>query len=113
MSEIADGRVLSGSQAKAAKLVDELGTIDDAILEAAKLAGIEGKPQVVYPEESRKKLIDFILDNATQDSDSESGADSRVSGLRLEHWLNLLLNREVSSEQTMNPGIYWIWQAGR
>ncbi|MDE3117845.1 MAG: signal peptide peptidase SppA, partial [Nitrospirota bacterium] len=41
---LADGRVFTGRQAKAAKLVDELGDLDDAIKVAAEMAGIEGEP---------------------------------------------------------------------
>lgn len=46
---LADGRVFTGRQAKAAKLVDELGDLDDAIKLAAEMAGIEGEPKVVEP----------------------------------------------------------------
>jgi len=45
----ADGRIYSGQQAKALKMVDELGGLEDAIEAAAKLAGIVGKPKVIYP----------------------------------------------------------------
>jgi len=45
----ADGRVYSGQQARALKMVDELGGLEEAIEAAAKLAGIAGKPKVIYP----------------------------------------------------------------
>ncbi len=45
----ADGRIYSGQQARALKMVDELGGLDEAIEAAAKLAGISGKPPVIYP----------------------------------------------------------------
>ena len=44
---IADGRVFTGEQAKGLRLVDELGTLEDAIQKAAELAGISGEPEVV------------------------------------------------------------------
>ena len=47
---IADGRIMTGEQAKLLGLVDKMGNLDDAIEEAAKLVGIEGKPQVLYPK---------------------------------------------------------------
>jgi protease-4 len=50
---IADGRIMTGEQAKQIGLVDKMGNLEDAIDEAAKLVGIEGKPQVLYP---KKKL---------------------------------------------------------
>ncbi len=50
---MADGRIMTGEQAKQLGLVDKLGNLQDAIDEAAKLVGIEGRPQVIYP---RKKV---------------------------------------------------------
>ncbi len=50
---LADGRIFTGAQAKELGLVDELGTYEDALAGAARLAGIEGKPEVVRP---KKKL---------------------------------------------------------
>ncbi|MBP2653211.1 MAG: sppA [Firmicutes bacterium] len=44
--KLADGRIYTGSQAKAAGLVDELGTMYDAIDDAARMAGIKGKPVI-------------------------------------------------------------------
>jgi protease IV len=41
IDSLAQGRVWTGADAKAAGIVDELGGIDEAIAEAAKLAGIE------------------------------------------------------------------------
>lgn len=45
--ELADGRVYTGRQAAALKLVDSLGYSEDAIDEAARRGGIEGEPRVV------------------------------------------------------------------
>lgn len=47
---IADGRIMTGEQAKQLGLVDKMGNLQDAIDEATKLAGIKGKPQVLYPK---------------------------------------------------------------
>jgi protease IV len=46
LRKIADGRIFTGSQAKAAQLVDTLGNYRDAIQETAKLADIKGEPSV-------------------------------------------------------------------
>lgn len=46
---LADGRIFTGRQAKEARLVDELGDLDDAIHIAAEIAGMEGEPKVVEP----------------------------------------------------------------
>lgn len=48
VKDLADGRVYTGAKAKELGLVDEFGSLDDAIEVAAKLGGIEGKPYVTY-----------------------------------------------------------------
>jgi protease-4 len=47
---LADGRIFTGRQAKDARLVDELGDLEDAIQLAADVAGIEGEPKVIEPK---------------------------------------------------------------
>jgi protease-4 len=56
---LADGRIFTGRQAKAAKLVDELGDLNDAIKLAADMAGLEGEPRVVEPRK-RFTIRDLI-----------------------------------------------------
>ena len=58
---LADGRIFSGDQAKTMGLVDELGNLQDTIALAAKMAGIEGEPEVIYPEKKRFSLLDLLL----------------------------------------------------
>jgi len=48
VKDLADGRIYTGSKSKELGLVDELGSLDEAIEIAAKLGGIEGKPEVRY-----------------------------------------------------------------
>ncbi len=48
--QIADGRILTGEQAKNLGLVDEMGNLQDTIELTAKMVGIEGKPNVIYPK---------------------------------------------------------------
>jgi len=50
VAQIADGRILTGEQAKQAGLVDQIGNLQDAIDTTAKLVGIEGKPNILYPK---------------------------------------------------------------
>jgi protease-4 len=56
--QFADGRVFSGVQAMALKMVDELGGLEDAIDRAARLAGLEAPPRVVSP---RRRFSVFDL----------------------------------------------------
>lgn len=46
LAQVADGRVLTGRQAKNRLLVDELGGLREAVEAAGKLGGIEGTPRV-------------------------------------------------------------------
>jgi protease-4 len=49
VTQFADGRIFSGTQARDLRMVDELGGLEDAVNRAAKLAGIPGTPRVVEP----------------------------------------------------------------
>jgi len=48
--QIADGRIMTGEQAKNLGLVDQMGNLQDTIDITAKLVGIVGKPNVLYPK---------------------------------------------------------------
>jgi protease-4 len=62
---LADGRVFSGLEAKEKKLVDELGSFNDAVRLAAALAGIEGEPKLRYPPEERSfRFEDLVRDGS-------------------------------------------------
>lgn len=60
---LADGRIFTGRQAKEAKLVDDLGDLEDAIQLAADAVGIEGEPKVVEPRRrfSIRELLESKL----------------------------------------------------
>ncbi len=69
--DIADGRIITGRRAKELGLIDELGTLHDAIVLAAELAGIKGEPKVI-----RKRKAFHILDLF-------SDLLTRISGTRI------------------------------
>jgi protease-4 len=48
--QVADGRILTGEQAKNLGLVDQMGNLQDTIDITAKMVGIVGKPTVLYPK---------------------------------------------------------------
>ena len=54
----ADGRIFSGVQAKDLKMVDALGSLEDAVNQAATRAGLPVPPRVIPP---RKRLSIFDL----------------------------------------------------
>jgi len=42
--------------------VDRLGTLQDAIEEAGKLAGIKGEPEIIRPPKKKKLLLDMLVE---------------------------------------------------
>jgi protease-4 len=62
----ADGRVLTGQQAKAAKLIDELGGMEEAAEAALELAHVTGKPALVYPPEDFHFRLKDLLREGSQ-----------------------------------------------
>jgi len=48
VKDLADGRIYTGAKAMELGLVDDLGSLDDAIAIAAERGGIKGKPEVGY-----------------------------------------------------------------
>lgn len=77
---IADGRIFSGRQALTVKLVDELGGLQEAVLLAGRLAGMEGKPAIVYAAKKKTNLWRYLMEGMASalsgkihDSIAESG----------------------------------------
>jgi len=62
--QIADGRILTGEQAKQIGLVDQIGNLQDAIEIVAKMVGIEGKPHILYPRR-RFSLWELLVRETT------------------------------------------------
>lgn len=91
VSAVADGRIFTGEQARDLGLVDELGSLKDAINAAAKIAGIKGEPKVVYPEKEKRSLLDFLLDRA----------EERLTS-HLQEYLGLLLVRPLPQAMPMS-----------
>ncbi|MBW2147062.1 MAG: signal peptide peptidase SppA [Deltaproteobacteria bacterium] len=64
---LSDGRIISGQQAQALGLVDQMGNFYDAVRIAADLAEIPGEPTLVYPERRRRfSLWDFVFGSAAE-----------------------------------------------
>jgi len=60
IDKVADGKIYTGEQALNLKLIDELGTINDAISMAGDLGGIEGEPEVIYFPKKKFSLQDLL-----------------------------------------------------
>jgi len=76
----ADGRIYSGQQAHALKMVDELGGYEDAIDAAGKLANIPGRPKIVYPR--RKFSFRDLMENRLGLGGAASQLLPALSGIR-------------------------------
>jgi protease-4 len=83
---IANGKVWTGQQALAMKLIDQVGDFRDAVNETAKSVGITGEPVLVHPEKDRKTLLDLMTGDISQ-------------------WLP---SKEKLLEQ--NVGFYYLWK---
>lgn len=108
VNAVADGRIMTGDQAKQLKLVDELGGLREAVREAASMAKLKGEPRVVYPEKEKPRLLDFILEGTEGDFSGQKGLFSFLSTLAT----GALGSNPKSplSSISMTPGIYWVWE---
>ena len=112
VTEIADGRVFTGVQAKKLKLIDELGTLEDAITYIAKEAKIKGKTRIAYPAKKSRGIQDLILGSGR---DEEEGFEEEHSFI--DHVASKVADRVASaitgiqsSESQIRPaGLYVLW----
>jgi protease IV len=81
--KLADGRVYTGQEAKSKGLIDELGSYQDAIAAAAKMAGIQGSPKTVSPAKKSYSILDLLMGG----SESALGfnSDHSESHIRFEY----------------------------
>jgi protease-4 len=88
---VADGRVITGEEAKEAGLVDALGNFYDAVELAKAEAKLEGEPRLVFPPDDRARFLEEIMGG---------GARAFVRALR----------SEVSAEaaQAAQPGLHYL-----
>jgi protease-4 len=63
--QAADGRIYTGRQAKDLRLIDELGSLPDAIRYAASTVGIVGKPKLIQESKERFWWLRFFFESLT------------------------------------------------
>ncbi|NDG84530.1 MAG: signal peptide peptidase SppA [Proteobacteria bacterium] len=108
VNAIADGRVFTGVQAKKLKLVDEIGTLDDAIKDVAKQAKIKGKPKIAYPAKKSKGLQELLLGGRHDEDDGFEEEESFVDRL-VSRVADRITGVRESGAQARPAGIYVIW----
>ena len=74
VQQYADGRVYTGEQALQIKLIDVIGSYDDAIRLAADMAGIEGTPNLVKEKKHKPSFFDLLFEE-----DAESKIETALS----------------------------------
>jgi protease-4 len=66
VKKFSDGRVFTGKEAKNKRLIDEIGSLQDAIDIASRLAGISGEPRLLNPPRERRTLLDLLLGDMSE-----------------------------------------------
>lgn len=89
--KVADGRALTGEDAKALGLIDALGNFYDAVELAKKDAGLSGEPHLVYPPDEKSKFLENLVG---------SMVGATADAVRTE------LRRDVA--QADGPGLYFL-----
>lgn len=89
--KIADGRVITGAEAKDLGLVDQLGNFYDAVELAKSEAKLTGEPHLVYPPDERARFLEDLIGGA-------AGAVADAFQVRLA--------RDAQAAQA--PGLYFL-----
>jgi protease-4 len=63
---IATGKVWTGKEALAMKLIDDNGDFEAAVKDTAKSVGISGEPTLVRPDKDRKTMLDLLTGDISQ-----------------------------------------------
>jgi protease-4 len=112
VNAVADGRVFSGEQAKKLKLVDAIGTLEDAIRFVAEEAKIKGKPKVVHPVRRVSGFKDLLF-GSPEEEDSEFAEGSSFVDRLVSKIADRLTGVKMSERTILPPGLYWIWNGSR
>ncbi len=89
--KFADGRVITGEQAKALKLVDALGNFYDAVELAKTEAKLSGEPHLVYPADERAAFLEQLMGSA-------AGAAADAVAARI----------QKGASAAQEPGVYFL-----
>jgi protease-4 len=88
---VADGRVLTGQDAKALGLIDELGNFWVAVDLAKQAAKVTGEPTLIYPPQDRTRFLEHLMGG---------GATAAARAFRAE--------LEQGASQASAPGLYFL-----
>jgi protease-4 len=82
VTHMADGRVVLGAEAATLKLIDAVGSKDDALQAAAGLAGMKEKPELFYlePQKSFKFLLREMLEEEALGKEIRNALENLLMG---------------------------------
>jgi protease-4 len=63
---IANGKVWTGQEALAMKMIDQVSDFEGAVKDTAKAVGIRGEPTLVRPEKDRKTVLDLLFGDISE-----------------------------------------------
>jgi protease IV len=98
LRRVADGRVFSGSKAKALQLVDELGSLEDTITSLANDLDMVERPKVIHFGREKMSVRDWL--DWQQTGDSDGSQESKTL-------LDSLATRFIGEKRP--PGMYMLW----
>lgn len=67
VEKIADGRILTGEEAKVLGLVDQIGNFEDAVELAGRLGGIKGRIITVYPHKKKYSILKYLAESSAKE----------------------------------------------
>jgi protease-4 len=112
VNAVADGRVFTGVQAKKLKLVDEIGTMEDATQAVAKMAKLKEKPRLVYPAKKSRGLQDLIMGSSADEDDSFEEESSFFDAI-VSRVASRIAGQVPSTASVLPAGLYAIWNGAR
>jgi protease-4 len=84
VESIADGRILTGEEAKGLGLVDRLGNFHDAVQWAGELGGIKGEITSIFTKEKKPSWLKYLLESSIR-TILDRAADPTLHGGYLYH----------------------------
>jgi ClpP class serine protease len=99
-------------QAKKLKLVDEIGTMEDATQAVAKMAKLKDKPRLVYPAKKSRGLQDLIMGSSADEDDSFEEESSFFDAI-VSRVASRIAGQVPSTASVLPAGLYAIWNGAR
>jgi protease IV len=111
VSELAEGRVYTARQALKIGLIDEIGTLTDAIAAAKQAAGLKADEEVEIVQYPEEKSIFDILSGNRDDDESVTAFAARLAGVPAKALKNLQIpSFFFHPETSVKPHLYY-WSA--